>query len=194
MRSQLPEGRPMPERTMTSHSPLRRRSPAEAAASGYPGWRSRDPGSKASHPDPLQPRELTRCNLDGLYCGHRCRIARAGAARCVFSESMQDNALRIASGSPPGAPPGVLHHRIPGGVPGGVVEWRAVVRVLRSPARGLRGVFDDLVTTVFPDDCRACGGPLLRSGFAPVCDVCVSQIPSQSERFPLALCVCCGEA
>jgi ComF family protein len=74
------------------------------------------------------------------------------------------------------------------------LEWRAVVRVLRSPARGLNAVFDDLVTTVFPDDCRVCGGPLLRAGFAPVCDVCVSQIPPQSERLPMSLCGCCGEA
>jgi ComF family protein len=74
------------------------------------------------------------------------------------------------------------------------LEWRAVVRVLRSPARGLSAVFDDLVTTVFPDDCRACGGPLLRAGFAPVCDVCVSQIPPQTERLPMSLCDCCGEA
>jgi ComF family protein len=74
------------------------------------------------------------------------------------------------------------------------LEWRAVVRVLRSPMFGLSAAFDDLVTTVYPDDCRVCGGSLLRAGFAPVCDVCVSQIPPQSERLPMALCGRCGEA
>jgi ComF family protein len=59
---------------------------------------------------------------------------------------------------------------------------------------GLNAAFDDLTTTVFPDDCRACGGPVLRAGFAPVCDVCVSRIPPQFERLPMALCGCCGEA
>lgn len=70
-----------------------------------------------------------------------------------------------------------------------------MVRVLRSPLLGLNAAaFDDLVTTVYPDDCRACGGPLLRAGFSPVCDVCVSRIPLQSERLPMAPCGLCGEA
>src|ERR1700719_3109675 len=156
MRSPRPEGSPRPERTTTWRWRRRRRSPVEEARSGYPGSRGREAACKASAPIGYGPRELTRRHLDSLYCGHRCRIRGPDAVRCVFSESMQDNALRIASGSPPGATPGVLPGRVPsgmpGGVPGGVVEWRAVVRVLRSPARGLRGVFDDLVTTVFPDD------------------------------------------
>jgi ComF family protein len=49
---------------------------------------------------------------------------------------------------------------------------------------------DDLVTTVFPTDCRACGGPLLRAGFSPVCDQCIDSVQKQS----MTLCGRCGEA
>ena len=92
----------------------------------------------------------------------------------------------------------------PLGAPSGrVLEWRSVVRVLRSRILqdgasqgsefGLRHVFDDLTTTIFPDDCRVCGGPLVRAAFAPVCDLCLSQIPPQSQVLPL-LCGRCGES
>src|SRR5260370_18464744 len=91
--------------------------------------------------------------------------------RCVVSECLNDNALGDAAGAPPGGPPG------------GVVEWRAVSRVLRSPGRVARAVVDDLVTTFFPADCRACGGPLLRAGLAPVCDACIGGGPPPSAPF-----------
>jgi ComF family protein len=63
-----------------------------------------------------------------------------------------------------------------------VSGWRAVVRVLRSPV-------DDLVGTVFPADCRCCGGPLLRAGTVPVCDACVGHV----RRSELPGCGRCGE-
>jgi ComF family protein len=69
------------------------------------------------------------------------------------------------------------------------VEWRAVSRVLRSPGRVARAVVDDLVTTFFPADCKACGGPLLRAGLIPVCDECIDGVEPQSTT----LCVRCGE-
>jgi ComF family protein len=57
---------------------------------------------------------------------------------------------------------------------------------------------DDLVTTLFPADCRACGDPLLRADSAPfsvpVCDLCLSRLAPQSKTYPSALCRCCGEA
>lgn len=53
-----------------------------------------------------------------------------------------------------------------------------------------RAVFNDLVTTFFPGDCKACGGPLLRTGFPPVCDECIDGLLAQSTT----LCVRCGEA
>jgi ComF family protein len=53
-----------------------------------------------------------------------------------------------------------------------------------------RAVFDDLVTTFFPGDCRACGGVLLKAGSSPVCDECIDGLRAQSA----ALCVRCGEA
>jgi ComF family protein len=66
------------------------------------------------------------------------------------------------------------------------MSWRAVVRVLRSPA----GLLDDVVTTVFPADCRCCDEPLLRAGSVPVCDACVGCV----RRSRMAACGCCGEA
>jgi ComF family protein len=49
---------------------------------------------------------------------------------------------------------------------------------------------DDLVTTVVPGDCRACGGPLLRADFSPVCERCIDRVRTQS----MTLCSRCGEA
>lgn len=54
----------------------------------------------------------------------------------------------------------------------------------------VRAVLDDLVATVFPGDCRACGGPLLLADFSPVCDQCIDSVQEQS----MTLCGRCGEA
>jgi ComF family protein len=89
-----------------------------------------------------------------------------------------DNSLEGKAGSPPGGPPG------------GVEEWRAVSRVLKSPGFVVRAVFDDLITTFFPGDCSACGGPLLKAGSSPVCDECIDGLRAQLAT----LCVRCGEA
>jgi len=60
----------------------------------------------------------------------------------------------------------------------------------QGPGRAVRAALDDLVTTLYPTDCRACGGPLLRAGLSPVCDSCVDGVAEQS----MTLCVRCGEA
>jgi ComF family protein len=60
--------------------------------------------------------------------------------------------------------------------------WRAVVRVLRSPA-------DNLSCILFPASCALCGGSLLRLTRAPLCDSCYAQIRPQAG----SLCACCGE-
>ena len=60
--------------------------------------------------------------------------------------------------------------------------WRAVVRVLRSPA-------DSLSCVLFPCSCALCGGSLLRFTRAPLCDACCQYVPPQ----PGSLCACCGE-
>ena len=60
--------------------------------------------------------------------------------------------------------------------------WRAVVRVLRSPA-------DSLSCVLFPCSCALCGGSLLRLTRAPLCDACFTQLRPQSG----SLCACCGE-
>ena len=95
---------------------------------------------------------------------------------------MNDNALGVTAGAPPGGPPGSLA--------GGVEEWRAVSRVLKSPGRVVRAVLDDLATTFFPADCKACGEPLLRAGSYSICDDCVGRIQAQTA----VLCRLCGEA
>jgi ComF family protein len=60
--------------------------------------------------------------------------------------------------------------------------WRAVVRVLRSPA-------DSLSCALFPCSCALCGGSLLRLTRVPICDFCCAQLPAQTG----ILCACCGE-
>jgi ComF family protein len=60
--------------------------------------------------------------------------------------------------------------------------WRAVVRVLRSPA-------DNLSCVLFPASCALCGGSLLRLTRAPLCDSCCAHIRPQTG----SLCACCGE-
>lgn len=67
---------------------------------------------------------------------------------------------------------------------------------IRSPrgrlslGRFTRAVLDDLVATLFPSDCRLCHTPLVRAGFSPVCERCLSQVPPQTAT----LCRICGEA
>jgi ComF family protein len=71
-----------------------------------------------------------------------------------------------------------------------VADSSATTRLLGEPGRVVRAAFDDFVTTLFPADCRVCRGPLLRAGFAPVCDGCVGGVGAQMET----LCGRCGEA
>ena len=98
--------------------------------------------------------------------------------RCVFSVvGLMGQTLR---GGSAGAPPGTVHPRL--------AVWRAVVRVLRSTPRML---LDDLVTTLFPADCRCCAGPLTEAGPVPVCGACVGRAMRRSE---LHGCSRCGEA
>jgi ComF family protein len=54
----------------------------------------------------------------------------------------------------------------------------------------VQAALDDLVTTVYPTDCRACGGPLLRVSSSPICDRCIDGVQEQS----MTLCGRCGEA
>lgn len=73
-------------------------------------------------------------------------------------------------------------------------DGRAGIRpLLKSVGRTgsvLRSALDDLITTVFPSDCRVCGEPLLRSSVLPICEGCRTAVPPQT----MALCRCCGEA
>ncbi len=53
-----------------------------------------------------------------------------------------------------------------------------------------RGAVDDFVTTVFPGECRVCGGALVRAGTTPVCEGCLARVRPQKGL----LCGVCGEA
>jgi ComF family protein len=70
------------------------------------------------------------------------------------------------------------------------MDGRAVSHLLRVPGRMILAALDDLVTTLYPTDCRACGGPVTQMGFAPVCDTCIDEVKAQS----MTLCGRCGEA
>lgn len=52
------------------------------------------------------------------------------------------------------------------------------------------GLLHDVVTTLFPGDCRVCERPLVRAGRAPVCDDCLAVLEAQRGL----LCAQCGEA
>ncbi len=56
--------------------------------------------------------------------------------------------------------------------------------------RAIRAVLDTLGTTIFPADCRVCGGPLSRLGISPVCEMCVAGLRPQTGL----LCPVCGES
>jgi ComF family protein len=51
-------------------------------------------------------------------------------------------------------------------------------------------VYADLIATVFPGDCRTCGGALPEPGVVPICGTCWSLIETQT----MPLCDRCGEA
>ncbi len=131
---------------------------------------------------------LTASNTSGLYSTHRRRLGdnlEALAGRCVFSEPLNGQTLGFGAGGPPGAA------AVASGMePDRVNGWRAVVRVLRSTPRFAAGLFSDVVTTIFPADCRCCEGPLERAGLIPVCHVCVDRVRAES----LPGCRRCGEA
>jgi ComF family protein len=118
-------------------------------------------------------------------------IGLAGASfavpwmRSVFS-SASVKVVQFGEGAPPGGPRGGHSGRADG--------WRAVTRVLRSCAATAGSLAntlrDDSVTTIFPDDCGVCGGPMTAWSAAPVCNACIERVGPQQG----ALCEICGEA
>jgi ComF family protein len=64
------------------------------------------------------------------------------------------------------------------------------IKLLRSAGSLLTRAADDLITTLFPADCRTCGNSLLRSSLLPICDPCRAAIHPQTAT----LCHRCGEA
>ena len=72
-----------------------------------------------------------------------------------------------------------------------MAERRAIPAGPVGFVRGLvEAAFHDVVTTMFPADCRVCGGPLLSAGMTPVCGVCTDAVREQTG----VLCRVCGEA
>ena len=91
----------------------------------------------------------------------------------------------------------------PGGLPGsesGSAGWRSnqnfeVPVASRSKRESrippwARNAAHDLLTTVFPSECRVCTRPLVRAEVVPVCDACVAEVRRQKGL----LCDVCGEA
>ena len=65
---------------------------------------------------------------------------------------------------------------------------------LQALRRVPRSAVDDLITTLFPADCRLCDVPLLRTSSLPVCELCLRALRPQAETHPGRLCGICGEA
>ena len=63
-------------------------------------------------------------------------------------------------------------------------------RVLRLPGRLAAGAFQDVITAVFPGDCRLCGGPLLSLREGLVCSGCAERASAPQGGL---LCGVCGE-
>ncbi len=105
--------------------------------------------------------------------------------RCIFSECLNESTLERSaahlSRAPLTTPKFVL---VPPGLARRPHRWRLAAQSFAH------SVFDDLVTTVFPADCRTCGAPLVRAGMAPICETCHGKIESQT----IPLCGRCGEA
>jgi ComF family protein len=109
------------------------------------------------------------------------RAWSADRARCIFSESLNESTLHVSPGASPGKGAGLDDGR---------AGIRPLLRAVGRTGLTLRSVFDDLITTTFPSDCRICGEPLLRSTVLPICDRCRLAAEPQTT----ALCQCCGEA
>jgi ComF family protein len=83
----------------------------------------------------------------------------------------------------------------PGSMPGGGQGWRAVSRVLHGLQGSASAFRDDSITTVFPDDCRICFGPMTAWSSVPVCSGCVDAVARLAQHASDgALCKVCGEA
>jgi predicted amidophosphoribosyltransferase len=60
--------------------------------------------------------------------------------------------------------------------------------VLRAAEQGFRGLFDPLITLVFPDDCRVCGEPLKTVSRIPVCKSCLHEPEPLVAEFHCSTC------
>jgi len=101
--------------------------------------------------------------------------------RCIFSLSLNESTLHDCPGAPPG---------FSAGPDDGRARIGLLHAVVAETYATLRSVIDDLVTTVFPSDCRICTRPLPRASVLPICDSCRTSVQPQA----MAMCKCCGEA
>ena len=60
--------------------------------------------------------------------------------------------------------------------------------VLRAAEQGFRGLFEPLITLVFPDDCRVCGLPLKKVSRVPVCYGCLHEPQPLVAEFHCSSC------
>ena len=128
-----------------------------------------------------------RCTIYTACIGAAGRAWCAEVARCIFSECLNESTLQVSYGAPPGRGTGPDQGRCSAGRNAPI---RLLLKVVSKTGTEFRSVLDDVVTTVFPSDCRICSTPLLRSTLLPVCDVCRTAVMPQTGQ----LCRCCGEA
>jgi ComF family protein len=102
-------------------------------------------------------------------------------ARCIFSECLNESTLHVLPGAPPGKGAGLDDGR---------AAISPLSRLAHRTRSALYSALDDLITTVFPSDCRVCGEPLPRATTVPVCDGC--RVATRPQA--MALCRQCGEA
>ncbi len=60
-------------------------------------------------------------------------------------------------------------------------SWRAVSHFLRSPFAFVHGFTHDLLTTIFPGECRVCAEPLTLASRLPVCQRCLHELAPRTH-------------
>lgn len=93
------------------------------------------------------------------------------------------------AGGKPGGPPGRDRTGHGPARAGGRALW-VLRQAVRMPGRVVSGAFQDVMATVFPGDCRLCGGPLLLLRQSVVCEACAARAGRRQEGL---LCGVCGE-
>ncbi len=105
---------------------------------------------------------------------------------CVFSKGLNDISRGGVGERSAAAVPNA-----PGFDPGSGRSPKLLAKGWAGLRRLARTAVEDGLVTIFPGDCRICGGPLLSLGVLPVCGDCLGRA---AQRQAGELCGICGEA